>query len=89
MPISGRFLIVTFVLDDSQVSTVPLGALDVQALGSFLPQIGFGDFAEAFVAAAVTGENLEGLETNEELKELGITMPSLKFKTFLKRVLEV
>ena len=72
-----------------QASTVPLGTLDSEAVSYLLPQIGLADFRDAFVAADITGDALEALETNEELKELGITMPLLKFKAFLKRIVEV
>ena len=66
-----------------------LESLDKLELGRLLANTDFAAFKDGFVAAEVTGYVLQDLESSEELKELGITMPGLKFKALLRRVAEV
>ena len=66
-----------------------LSNLDPEQVGILLTHIDYSEFSVAFVNARVCGSNLKDLEINEELKELNIIMPSLKFKSFLRHVQEV
>ena len=66
-----------------------LESLDKLELGYLLANTDFADFKDAFIMAGVTGYVLQDLESSEELKELGIIMPSLKFKALLRRLAEV
>ena len=66
-----------------------LESLDKVELGCLLSNTDFSGFKDSFIAAGVTGYVLQDLESNEELKELGITMPGLIFKALLRRVAEV
>ena len=58
-------------------------------MGCLLANCGFTQFAEAFIGAEVTGEILDALESAEDIKDLGITMPPIKFKAFAKRLNDV
>ena len=64
-------------------------SLDAPELGHLLARTGFIDYRDAFVAANVTGELLQCVESVDELKELGVTMPAAKFKVLRKRINEV
>ena len=66
-----------------------LASLEPAELGCLLSNVGFAEYSDAFVGASVTGEVLEMLESNDELKELGITIPAIKCKLLLKRINEV
>jgi len=69
--------------------SVPLASLDVRAVGLLLATISLGQFQPAFVAAGISGLDLAGLERNEDLEELGIKVPSLKFRSLISTVEDV
>ena len=73
----------------ASADSVPLTSLDVRAVGLLLASIGLGQFQQAFVAAGISGMDLAGLERNEDLEELGIKVPSLKFRSLKSTVGEV
>jgi len=68
---------------------VPLASLSAEQVGCLLANFGFTQFAEAFTSAEVTGKVLEALESAEDIKDLGIAMPPIKFKAFAKSLNDV
>jgi len=68
---------------------VPLASLDTRAVGLLLANIGLGQLEPAFVAAGISGPDLQELESNQELEELGVKVPALSFKRLMRSVGEV
>ena len=58
-------------------------------MGCLLANCGFTQFTEAFISAEVTGKVLDALESAEDIKDLGIAMPPVKFKAFAKSLNDV
>ena len=69
--------------------SVPLASLDARAVGLLLASIGLGQFESSFVVADICGPDLQELESNDELEELGVKVPALSFKRLMRSVAEV
>ena len=66
-----------------------MASLSAEQVGCLLANCGFTQFAEAFISAEVTGEVLDALDSAEDIKELGIAIPTIKFKALFKRLNDV
>ena len=60
--------------------------LTVNEVQLFLTGIGLGEFNAAFSLAQINGEHLAQTTSQVELKELGIYMPSLKFRVMMSKI---
>ena len=64
-------------------------SLNTEEVFSLLDAIGYEHYRPAFGKAKISGEDLDALQCKEELEELGINMPTLKFRVFMKKLSEV
>lgn len=63
--------------------------LDLDGVGQLLECLGYGEYRQAFVEADIHGSELSVLESNLELSELGVAMPSLRFKSLVSQLNKV
>lgn len=60
--------------------TRELSSLDSKEVGRLLERLGFGKYSQAFVDAGINGAALIFVESNADLKEVGVDMPGFIFK---------
>ena len=66
---------------EKQVSiTRDLSSLDSREVGRLLERLGYGKYSQAFVDAGINGADLIFVESNADLKEVGVDMPGFVFK---------
>ena len=66
-----------------------LESLSTEQVGFLLESADFSKYREAFAAAEISGHQLELLEKNSELEQLGIKMADLHFKVLLDKISKV
>ena len=59
---------------------IPLQRLTVDQVALLLEGLNLGDYVTPFRAAGVDGETLHFCETQEELKEIGVDVPIVRFR---------
>ena len=66
-----------------------LSSLDSDGVAHLIDTLGLTRYRQGFIDAGFTGTMLMNLVSKEELAEVGIIMPSLIFKGFLRSLNEV
>ena len=69
--------------------TRDLSLFDSKEVGRLLQRLGYGKYSQAFVVAGINGADLIFVESNADLKEVGVDMPGFVFKGLQLKLQEV